>query len=83
MMRIHNNTGFNDRLKDTLVDNYIQGSREHGGGGRLPSLRQGTHGLREDAHQAGRRGVQVCTGTVQYSDDICLKNFFSCGHLIT
>ncbi len=40
----------------------VQGPGEHRGGGRLPELRHEAHGLGDDAHEAGRRGVQVCTG---------------------
>ncbi len=44
----------------------VQGPGEHGGGGRLPELRHEAHGLGDDAHEAGRRGVQVCTGQQIY-----------------
>jgi hypothetical protein len=44
----------------------VQGAGEHGRGGRLPELRHEAYGLGDDAHEAGRWGVQVCTGQQIY-----------------
>ena len=41
----------------------VQGACEHGGSGRLPVLCDEADGPGDDAHEAGRRGVQVCPGT--------------------